>query len=288
MALGVYLLLGVHLILAVIAVTVKIDEPEERECYGTTVGLGYSGTLEFHYHHLKKRYAGCTHIHGNLELTNLVDPKLNYDLSFLKSIRYVSGYILIGLVTEVEIIPFDSLEVIRGNNTYSIMGDEYSLVVVLSSRNDEKSTGLKELHLPQLKEISMGKVLFTRNPFLGFINTIDWEPILRGRWENVHFLESAYDETAADNNDTSICDKGTRWGNDKSLCQKVSRSCHESCDGRCFGPSDADCCHATCAVGCDGAQDQDCIMCKDYLYESRCVGFCPAKSYPKLQYCVRY
>ncbi|CAL1535380.1 unnamed protein product [Lymnaea stagnalis] len=278
------------------SINLRIDEQEERECYGTTVGFGYSGTLEFHYQHLRKRYAGCTYIHGNLEVTNLVDPKLNYDLSFLKTIRYVSGYVLIGLITEVERIPLNSLEVIRGNNTYSIMGDDYSLVVVLTSRSEEDSsgvkhiTGLKEIHLPQLKELSAGKVLFTGNPSLGYINTVDWEPIVRGRWDAVHFQEHAYNDSVAHNNDTSICDGGTRWGDDRTLCQQVIKSttCHETCDGRCFGPGSDECCHSSCAVGCDGPEDEQCFVCKDYLYETHCVGFCPARAYPKLQKCVQY
>ncbi|KAH9495762.1 hypothetical protein Btru_013261 [Bulinus truncatus] len=277
------------LFLCVWSVNLRIDEPEERECYGTTVGFGYSGTLEFHFQHMKKRYTGCTYIHGNLEVTNLVDPKLNYDLSFLKTIRYVSGYVLIGLITEVDIIPLDSLQVVRGNNTFKIMGDDYSFVVVLTSRNDEKSSGLKEIHLPQLREISHGNVLFTGNPSLGYINTIEWEPIVRGRVNAVHFLDGAYDESVASNNDTSICDGGNRWGDDRTLCQQVkSVTCHAECDGRCFGPQSGECCHNSCAVGCNGPEDDQCYMCKDYLYDGHCVGFCPHKSYPKLQDCIQH
>ncbi|XP_013095404.2 epidermal growth factor receptor-like [Biomphalaria glabrata] len=279
-------------ILCVSSVNLRIDEFEERECYGTTVGFGYSGTLEFHYQNLKKRYTGCTYIHGNLELTNLVDPKLNYDLSFLKTIRYVSGYVLIGLVTEVEIIPLDSLQVIRGNQTYRIMDDDYSLVVGLTSRNDDSSWGLKEIHLPQLKEISNGKVLFLGNPFLGYINTIDWEPILRGRQDAAHFQDGPYNESVANNKDTTLCERGRRWGDSKALCQQAdprkSGPCHADCNGRCFGPESSQCCHNSCAVGCDGPSDDQCWMCKDYQYEAHCVGFCPHKSYPKLQDCIQY
>lgn len=65
------------------------------------MGFGYSGTLELHYQSLRKRYAGCTYVHGNLEITNLDDPVLRYDLGFLSTIKYVSGYVLIGLITQV-------------------------------------------------------------------------------------------------------------------------------------------------------------------------------------------
>ena len=67
------------------------------------MGFGYSGTLELHYQNMRKRYDGCTYVHGNLEITNLDDPVLKYDLDFLSSIKYVSGYVLIGLSTQVRI-----------------------------------------------------------------------------------------------------------------------------------------------------------------------------------------
>ncbi|CAG5118294.1 unnamed protein product [Candidula unifasciata] len=274
---------------SVVCVDLRIDEQEERECYGTTVGFGYSGTLEFHYQQLRKRYAGCTYIHGNLEITNILDPNIQYDLNFLKTIRYVSGYVLLGLITEVEHIPMDSLEVIRANNTYRIMGDDYSLVVVLTSRLDEDNSGLKSLHMPRLKEISYGKVLFTRNPSLGYVNTINWDPIVRGRPDSVHFLDHAFDESVSENDGVTNCLQGGKWGDDSSLCQQaVARTCHEKCQGRCFGPGELECCHNSCAVGCNGGSDELCFVCKDYQYENHCVGFCPAKSYPKSQNCVKY
>ena len=67
------------------------------------MGFGYSGTLELHYQNMRKRYDGCTYVHGNLEITNLDDPVLKYNLDFLASIKYVSGYVLIGLSTQVRL-----------------------------------------------------------------------------------------------------------------------------------------------------------------------------------------
>ncbi|RUS73893.1 hypothetical protein EGW08_018344, partial [Elysia chlorotica] len=90
------------------------------ECYGTTNGFGYSGTIDMHYQRLKQRYTGCTYVNGNLEITNIWQAK-NHDLSFLKDIRYVSGYVLFGVVS-VEQIPMDSLVMIRGNHTKELMG----------------------------------------------------------------------------------------------------------------------------------------------------------------------
>ncbi|GFN83663.1 epidermal growth factor receptor [Plakobranchus ocellatus] len=271
------------------SVDLRIDSTfEERECHGTTNGMGYSGTLEMHYQRLKQRYTGCTYVNGNLEITNMWQAK-DHDLSFLKDIRYVSGYVLFGVVS-VENIPLDSLEVIRGNQTKELMNDHYSLIVAVTVDRFNISKGLKELHMPRLKEITHGKVLFTSNPFLGYVNTINWEPIMRGHPEDVHYLESAFDEGVASVNDTSICWDGSRWGDDPYLCQETMDDiqCHELCHGRCFGEGADECCHDTCAVGCVGPTNTDCYLCKDYVYEGACVGFCPHMTYTSMQSCVPY
>ncbi|RUS73892.1 hypothetical protein EGW08_018343 [Elysia chlorotica] len=265
-----------------------IDLMEERECYGTTNGFGYSGTIDMHYQRLKQRYTGCTYVNGNLEITNIWQAK-NHDLSFLKDIRYVSGYVLFGVVS-VEQIPMDSLVMIRGNHTKELMGDHYSLIVAVTADSFNLSQGLKEIHMPRLREITNGKVLFTSNPYLGYVNTIDWDPIMRGRPEDVHFLDSAFDEEVASVNDTSVCPGGSRWGDDVRLCQEAvyDNQCHDFCDGRCYGDRFSECCHDTCAVGCAGPLNTDCFVCKDYVYEDRCVGFCPAMTYTSMQECVKY
>lgn len=51
------------------------------------------------------------------------------------------------------------------------------------------------MHFFVFSEISNGKVLFLGNPFLGYINTIDWEPILRGRQDAAHFQDGPYNES---------------------------------------------------------------------------------------------
>ncbi|KAK3781639.1 hypothetical protein RRG08_029302 [Elysia crispata] len=271
-----------------LAVSDDIQDIEERECYGTNNGMGYSGTLDMHYHRLKQRYTGCTYVNGNLEITNMWQAK-NHDLSFLKDIRYVSGYVLFGVVS-VEQIPMDNLEVIRGNKTKELMNDHYSLIVAVTVDRFNLSKGLKELHMPRLKEITNGKVLFTSNPYLGYVNTINWAPIMRGRPQDVHFLDIAFDEEVGSENDTSICGQGSRWGDDERLCQEGvnSNMCHEFCNGRCYGEGAGDCCHDTCAVGCVGPQNTDCFICKDYVYEDKCVGFCPYMTYTSMQQCVKY
>lgn len=264
---------------------------EDRECHGTSVGFGYSGTLELHYQQLRKRYDGCTYVHGNLEITNLDDPVLTYDLDFLSSIKYVSGYVLIGLSTQVERIPLTSLEVIRGNHTYRIQGEEYALVVALTSRDTIPVMGLRHLYMPQLKEISRGKVKFSQNPLLSHMTTVAWDVILRGRLDNFIIDEKAFsfkgEETCPDVcliDDMPLC-----WGDAPYLCQQVVVGlCDEACGWRCYGPKADQCCDPNCAVGCRGPGPQDCLACKDYMLDDECIGFCPAMTYPKLQTCVRF
>lgn len=90
---------------------------------------------------------------GNLEITH-VDKAINasYDISFLSSIEIVTGYVLLGLL-EVEAIPLINLKLIRADSTYNIMGEEYGLVVALTSEagDDPKQVGLRELQLSSLK-----------------------------------------------------------------------------------------------------------------------------------------
>ena len=60
----------------------------------------------------------------------------------------------------MEKIPLTNLEVIRGNHTYRIQGEEYALVVALTSRDTTPVMGLRHLHMPKLKggSLAMGIV----------------------------------------------------------------------------------------------------------------------------------
>ncbi|XP_046377655.1 epidermal growth factor receptor-like [Haliotis cracherodii] len=289
------LLFGVLYQVLGIEIVQKVDEDIfdktgwiTHRCHGTEVGFGYSGTLDLHYQNLKNRYQDCTYVHGNLEITNLDDPQIEYDLSFLSKIRYVSGYILIGLVTEIARIPLTSLEVVRGNNTYRVRGEEYSLIVALTSRFPDVNVGLKELHMPSLKEVTMGKVLFSQNPALCYVDTIDWDTITHGRNNSINFGELASSETCDNCSDECDVDGIRRcWSYD--ICQEVNTErCEESCPYRCFGPEVGQCCHATCAVGCTGPTERDCLACKDYHYNDHCTSHCPDKSYPRNQECIPF
>ena len=87
---------------------------------------------------------GCTYVEGNLEIKFLRYE--HYDMSFLKDIREVTGYVLILLVYP-EILSFPNLRVIRGTQLYE---NEVALYVATTYHNRLNGTGLKELQFPQL------------------------------------------------------------------------------------------------------------------------------------------
>ena len=120
------------------------------------MGFSFSGTHEFHYESLRRRYGGCTHVQGNLEITNLNNGNVTYDLEFLSTIEVVTGYVLLGLLN-TEKIPLTSLRLIRADNTMKLKGGEYGLVVALTQEGipteDNPHPGLKELQLPALRGV---------------------------------------------------------------------------------------------------------------------------------------
>ena len=118
------------------------------------MGFGYSGSAEFHYESLIRRYKGCKHVEGNLEITNLQSDQISYDLSFLSQIEVVTGYVLLGLL-DLESIPLTNLKLIRADNMFNIMGEDYGLVVAFTdSTGENQHQGLRELQLPALRGMS--------------------------------------------------------------------------------------------------------------------------------------
>jgi len=113
-------------------------------CRGTSLGLTYT---EGHYNQYRARYTNCTYVDGNLELVFLVNA--SYDMSFLRHIREVTGYVLI-IACYMDYIPLNSLQVIRGRTLYEHNGRYYSLYVALNYDETTEGVGLKELRLTSL------------------------------------------------------------------------------------------------------------------------------------------
>lgn len=281
--------------------TVEISDvrltSREKECYGTSMGFSFSGTHEFHYESLRRRYAGCTHVSGNLEVTNLDNVNMTYDLSFLSTIKVVTGYVLLGLLN-VETVPLTRLRLIRADHKLKLGHSYYSLVVALTSEGIpteiNPTPGLKELQMPALREISHGNVIFTQNPSLCHVDTIAWDVITTG---NVTFKETGGKETGGKEHCPKCSPKcfdiegiGHCWGQGSDMCQKfIKIQCGTSCPGRCFeADGNTGCCHHECAVGCIGDMDTECELCRNFRYGHKCLSECPSGTYPIGQECTDF
>uniref|UniRef100_A0A452TVU4 Receptor protein-tyrosine kinase n=1 Tax=Ursus maritimus TaxID=29073 RepID=A0A452TVU4_URSMA len=213
-------------------------------CQGTSNRLTQLGTFEDHFLSLQRMFNNCEVVLGNLEITYM---QKNYDLSFLKTIQEVAGYVLIALNT-VEKIPLENLQVIRGNVLY----ENTHALSVLSNYGTNK-TGL----FSPRTEILQGAVRFSNNPVLCSVETIQWRDIVDGDFDSPSTLpgSSAY----------------------RDLCSfSVTKViCAQQCSGRCRGRSPSDCRHNQCAAGCTGPRESDCLVCRKFRDEATCKDTCP-------------
>uniref|UniRef100_A0A4W3J6B7 receptor protein-tyrosine kinase n=1 Tax=Callorhinchus milii TaxID=7868 RepID=A0A4W3J6B7_CALMI len=229
-------------------------------CAGTENKLSTLSDLEQQYRALRKNYENCEVVMGNLEITNI---DRNRDLSFLRSIREVTGYILVAL-NQFEYLPLENLRIIRGTKMYE---ERYALTVLLNYKKDG-NFGLRQLGLQNLTEILNGGIYIDQNKFLCYANTVHWQDIVRST--------ANADTIIVPTNTTVACEyhmlqfPGTMKR--KTITKTV---CAEQCDGRCFGPYVSDCCHRECAGGCSGPKDTDCFACTNFNDSGACVTQCP-------------
>uniref|UniRef100_A0A3B3XDD0 Receptor protein-tyrosine kinase n=1 Tax=Poecilia mexicana TaxID=48701 RepID=A0A3B3XDD0_9TELE len=235
-------------------------------CPGTENKLSTLSDLDQQYRTLRKLYENCEVVMGNLEITSI---DRNRNLSFLKSIREVTGYVLVAL-NQFEYLPLENLRIIRGTKLYE---SRYALAIFLNYRRDG-FYGLRQLGLRNLTEILSGGVYVDQNKFLCHADTIHWRDIIKNPQAELLVVPS--------NNSNNGCRRchrsciGRCWGPQESQCQTLTKSvCAEQCDGRCFGPYVSDCCHRECAGGCSGPKDTDCFACTNFNNSGACVTQCP-------------
>uniref|UniRef100_A0A3P9P841 Receptor protein-tyrosine kinase n=1 Tax=Poecilia reticulata TaxID=8081 RepID=A0A3P9P841_POERE len=234
-------------------------------CAGTENKLSTLSDLEQQYRTLRKYYENCEVVMGNLEITSIDRSR---DLTFLRSIREVTGYVLVAL-NQFDYLPLENLRIIRGTKLYE---DRYSLAIFLNYRRDG-NFGLRQLGLKNLTEILKGGVYVDQNKFLCHADTIHWQDIVK--YPRIHPI-------VVPTNSSVICQKchrsctGRCWGPKEDHCQSLTKTvCAEQCDGRCFGPYVSDCCHRECAGGCFGPKDTDCFACTNFNDSGACVTQCP-------------
>ncbi|CAM4503447.1 unnamed protein product [Leuciscus chuanchicus] len=140
-------------------------------CPGTDNKLSTLSDLDQQYKTLRKFYENCEVVMGNLEITSI---ERNRNLSFLKSIREVTGYVLVAL-NQFDYLPLENLRIIRGTKLYE---GRYSLAIFLNYRRDGYF-GLRQLGLKNLTEILNGGVYVDQNKFLCHADTIHWNDIIK-------------------------------------------------------------------------------------------------------------
>uniref|UniRef100_A0A8C2E1K1 Receptor protein-tyrosine kinase n=1 Tax=Cyprinus carpio TaxID=7962 RepID=A0A8C2E1K1_CYPCA len=234
-----------------------------KVCPGTDNKLSTLSDLDQQYKTLRKFYENCEVVMGNLEITSI---ERNRNLSFLKSIREVTGYVLVAL-NQFDYLPLENLRIIRGTKLYE---GRYALAIFLNYRRDD-NFGLRQLGLKNLTEILNGGVYVDQNKFLCHADTIHWNDIIKNPRSELLVVPS--------NNSGRRCHRscnGRCWGHQEDQCQSLTKTvCAEQCDGRCFGPYVSNCCHRECAGGCFGPKDTDCFACTNFNDSGACVTQCP-------------
>ncbi|KAG2458330.1 EGFR factor, partial [Polypterus senegalus] len=210
-------------------------------CQGLSNRLTKLRNTEDHYRTLVRSYSNCTVVLENLEITYIDE---NRDLSFLKSIKEVGGYVLIAINT-ISRIPLENLQVIRGHTLYD---NKYALAVLLNF--NKSGSGLQQLPMWSLTEILKGGVKFANNPYLCNLDSINWSDIL----------------------DTSAKPEVIPAGETVNF---TKLTCAQQCSKRCKGPMPSDCCNEHCAAGCTGPKPTDCLACRDFQDEGTCKHSCP-------------
>ncbi|KAM9319970.1 receptor tyrosine-protein kinase erbB-3 [Gastrophryne carolinensis] len=246
------------------------EKRENDVCTGTVNGLSVPGDAEYQHQTLKNMYSDCHIVMGNLEIVLVEDTK---DLSFLKSIREVTGYVLIA-VNIFTYLPLDNLRVIRGQSLYE---DKYSLYMTLNNQVNG-TRGLQMLSFHQLTEILAGSVHITNNEQLCFTDTIDWKDIIQDPKAQVEIKDNAINCKPCH----SSC-HGKCWGPEEEDCQKLTKNiCAQQCNGRCYGQTPTECCHDECAGGCTGSLNTQCFSCRNFNDNGTCVPRCSQLIYNPL------
>uniref|UniRef100_A0A3Q2P3Q2 Receptor protein-tyrosine kinase n=1 Tax=Fundulus heteroclitus TaxID=8078 RepID=A0A3Q2P3Q2_FUNHE len=232
-------------------------------CTGTHNGLSMTGNSDNQYNLMKERYNNCNIVMGNIEVNMMEHTR---DLSFLQSIKEVTGYVLIA-VNQFSRLPLDNLRVIRGTTLYD---DRYALAVMMNYQKDGQH-GLQELGLTNLTEILEGGVKIIQNKYLSYAPQVNWLDIVKDT--SAHIL---IEDNGPEKPCNEACQDVPCWGPGRNSCQTLTKTiCAPQCNSRCFGRNPNECCHIECAGGCKGPLDTDCFACKNFNNSGSCVPQCP-------------
>uniref|UniRef100_A0A4W6C3Y0 receptor protein-tyrosine kinase n=1 Tax=Lates calcarifer TaxID=8187 RepID=A0A4W6C3Y0_LATCA len=232
---------------------------ERKVCQGITNRLNLLGSKEDHYLNMVKTYSNCTVVLENLEITHMESHR---DLSFLRSIEEVGGYVLIAINTAPR-IPLENLRIIRGHSLY----EGAFALAVLANYDKPTGQGTRELLLTSLTEILKGGVKFATNQLCN-VETIQWYDIVSTDAKPTMELPVA-------SNNPLWCEVNILLWSFVCLFTVTKLNCAQQCSKRCKGPSPSDCCNEHCAAGCTGPRPTDCLACRDFQDDGVCKDSCP-------------
>ncbi|XP_078542411.1 receptor tyrosine-protein kinase erbB-3 isoform X2 [Lissotriton helveticus] len=232
-------------------------------CAGTINDMSISGGSTEQFLAMVQMYNNCEIVLGNLEIS-MLDPERN--LSFLRTIREVTGYVLIVMNT-FQYLPLENLRVIRGTHVYD---GKFALFIAINAQVNGNH-GLRQLGFTHLTEILAGGVSIKKNAMLCHVDSVDWKDIVRDEKAEVLITENGKNCSKCH----PSCTKGC-WGPGEDNCQKLTKTiCAEQCNGRCFGTNPNECCHDECAGGCTGPRETNCFACRHFNDSGACVPICP-------------
>ncbi|XP_018654643.1 putative receptor Tyrosine Kinase [Schistosoma mansoni] len=243
---------------------------------------------------------------GKIFQTDGSDP----DLSFLKSIQEISGYLII-MHSNVNNIPLSNLRVIRANNGGYKIHDELDFAALIIRKNYKDGETLKHVDLHNLKSIVRGSVYIYDNPGLQYLpDSIHWTELFESVGEqnfyshkliqtnsygeknitidlqlyehNPHDIEPEPVSASVKSSCSKLCPKINNntycWGPSPSDCQYQSK-CQNLLCNRCLRIRNSySCCHEQCLGGCTGPLASQCVSCKEYYNSGTCVAHCPSRT----------
>uniref|UniRef100_A0A915K469 receptor protein-tyrosine kinase n=1 Tax=Romanomermis culicivorax TaxID=13658 RepID=A0A915K469_ROMCU len=283
------------LLLITILMTLSIEKLNSKECYGTSNGLSYiqpqegSSLISI----LKKRYANCTKVIGNLEISHLTDRMLAEakidSFDFLSEIREVTGYVLIfGLSLSRRSLNIPNLLVIHGSPAFFLHKHNNTIKRLRKFALFIASNDLEKINLPNLLSVGGGLGLIS-NKKLCYWKTINFGQWLGDDYRSKLLIENNY---GLCNNADFSCEKCDHCFGPTSLdCQKIFyTNCSKMCNsGLCFEEKGSlTCCHEQCKFGCSGSSVKECLYCKNYSHKELCLETCPARYHGYGGQCVRF
>ncbi|XP_043194328.1 insulin receptor-like isoform X1 [Amphibalanus amphitrite] len=200
----------------------------------------------------------CDVIEGHLKMVLIGDAAVPVRFPRLKQVtHYVIFYRVQSVQSFSEMFP--NLAVIRGHQLFS----DYALVVYENQQ-------LRDLGLIGLTRIMRGTVRIEKNPYLCYLDTIDWERLTGRKGMVIQDNADAQECTSLGRVCMNSCANSTGVGRtcwNQQHCQTLQfKNCHPFCEGGCT--------HTGVRPS-----PRDCVTCKDVVLNGECMENCPKDTF---------